>query len=119
AVRPPRSQARRRLGPGSSFPHLPMPASRIVAPFLLSVLAGTAAAQDPPRPVQDPAGPPAETTPDKGKETPPEERPEFAYVSASLEHPYVEIAGILARDARTGDLGAVVLSTCPGVGATC
>ncbi|MEZ5963223.1 MAG: DUF1028 domain-containing protein [Planctomycetota bacterium] len=74
-------------------------------------------------PAQGVQAPPAQPEPAKAEpaqeQVPPEERPEFAYRATTNEHPYVEIAGLAARDPRTGDLGAIVLSTSPGVGAFC
>lgn len=67
-------------------------------------------------PAQDKPDPPAKPEPAQER-VPPEDRPEFAYRATTLEHPYVEIAGLVARDPRTGDLGAIVLSSSPGVGA--
>jgi hypothetical protein len=90
-------------------------------PLLALVLPAALAAQEPGKPpaAQESAGPaPAPAAP-AAKQDPPEDRPEFAYMAMTPEHPYVEIVGIVGRDPRTGDLGAIVLSNSPGVGAMC
>lgn len=82
--------------------------------FLPHLLASTATvcAQDP-QPVP-PAAP--ETV---QEQVAPEDRPEFAYRATTSEHPYVEMVAMLARDARTGDLAGILLSTSPGAGSFC
>jgi uncharacterized Ntn-hydrolase superfamily protein len=108
-------------------------------PVFLLLLAPFAVAQEPPKPQPPQPGQPAQPNPSgqvgdtvtsptvgppaaadaNAKTVAPEDRPEFDYKATSTEHPYVEIAGLVARDARTGDLGVIVLSTSPGVGALC
>jgi len=95
---------------------MPVPSSFLRPLPLLVVVAATLGAQDVPAPPAKPE--PAKPEPAQDS-VPPEDRPEFAYRATTSEHPYVEIAGLVARDPRTGDLGGIVLSTSPGVGAFC
>ncbi len=96
--------------------------------LLVTLLHAASSAQNPPPPAnppkQDtppapaqPVGPPAEAeAADKGL---PEDRAEFDYKASGTEHPYVDIAGVMARDPRTGDLGVILISSSPGAGAFC
>lgn len=83
---------------------------------LLVLLAATPALRG--QETQDPPAPQPVTEPVPEKVAP-EDRPEFAYRATTNEHPYVEMAGIVARDPRTGDLGGIVLSSSPMVGSFC
>ncbi len=101
----------------------------LFSPLLAILLHAAGSAQNPPVPPtpQKQDTPPVSTSPvpstdaeapaaDKGL---PEDRAEFEYKASGTEHPYVDIAGVMARDPRTGDLGVIFISSSPGAGAFC